>query len=153
MEQTSTFMVSIQRTLIDIASASRRVIDAAAAYSSDKRGRNVDISRARLGGDLHRIVAASGAILKETLRHQYSSGSDPAFDDRLTSWLSSDEPQACLDSLHTMEKLIRSSSTQVGARLCNPFRTTPIQDKTKDAIRIFEKRRDSFHFLLTTDVW
>ncbi|KAF8556663.1 ankyrin [Imleria badia] len=145
-------MASVQRTLIDIASASHRVIDASVAYARDKNDRNVDISRTRLGGELHKIVAASGTILKATLQPSTCSG-DSTFDDRLTHWLSGDEPQACLDSLNTMEKTIRSTSNRMVATFHNPFRSAPSEDNIKEAIRIFERRRDCFHFLLTTDVW
>ena len=56
-------------------------IDASLAYARGKNDRSVDMSHARLGGELHRIVPAWGAILKETRQPLASSG-DSTFDDR-----------------------------------------------------------------------
>ena len=60
-------MISAEGTLIEIASASQRVLDASVAYARDKNDQSIGASRTRLGGELHRIIAAYSAKLSSRL--------------------------------------------------------------------------------------
>lgn len=142
-----------QKILIEIASVSHR-LSVAVMHGGVKSVKNVDVCRARLSRELQRIVVASETILK-TLNKSLLSGSG-TLDDRLQDWLSGKEPVTCLNTLHQMEKSLKTGSDRRGKvvfQQFNVFSSIPTQDGINNTITVFDKQKAYFYFLLTTDVW
>ena len=134
------------KILVDIASVSRRVFDTLIRNTGHK---TVESFR------LEKIVVAAGAIL-EALNEALFLGSG-AVDDRLSDWLSGEEPKQCLDVLNRMEALL-----QVGSKLDHSLgvknffqssRPASTKDSSNGAIRLFWEHEVYFHFLLSTEIW
>jgi hypothetical protein len=132
------------KTLIDIASVSRRVFDTLVRYAGRKTVESFQ---------LEKIVVASGAIL-ETLNGALLLGSS-AVDDRLVDWLSGEEPERCLDILNRMEALLglKLDYSQGIQNFFQSSRSVSTKDKSIEAIRLFWKHESYFHFLLSTEIW
>lgn len=136
-----TFMDSVQKTLIDIASASQRVVNTLVEYAGRK---TVDRFR------LDKLVVGSGAVL-ETLNKALLLR-DGHIDPRLLDWLNSEEPRACLHTLNQMEGIL---NRRLEYTVMNFFtsHSAHARDKSNEAINLFQMRQGYFHFLLTTDIW
>lgn len=133
-----------QKILVDIALFSQRIVNTLLKHDNRK---TVESFR------MDKIVVASGTVLEmltKTLLHK-----ERTIDDRLADWLDSKEPQICLDTLIQMDTLL-NANTNNGAKVffqTSRARSAPVQDKRSESMRLFQKRKDCFHFLLTTDVW
>ena len=135
---------SAQKTLIDIASVSQRVVNTLVKYDGRK---TVESFR------LDKIVVGAGAVLVTLNKALLLK--DRMIDDRLADWLDSEEPRICLDTLNQMDVLLNANLNN-GIKSffqTSRARPTPVKDKSGEAIRLFQKRKDYFHFLLTTDIW
>jgi hypothetical protein len=140
----SLIMYPTGKTLVDIASVSRRVFETLIRCAGRKTVESFQ---------LEKIVVASGAIL-ETLNGALLLGSG-TIDDRLKDWLSGEEPKRCLDILNRMEVLL-GSKLDHGHGVRNFFqssRSMSTKDKSNEAIRLFWKHESYFHFLLSTEIW
>lgn len=136
-------MMDSQKTLIDIASVSKRVVRTLVQYAGRK---TVESFR------LEKIVVGSGAVL-ETLNKTLLLN-DGNIDDRLADWLGSNEPRACLRTLNQMERILNGKPTHGGRNFLNPSSFTHTQDISNEALRLFQIHQGFFHFLLMpTDVW
>lgn len=138
---------SAQKTLIDIALVSQQVVNSLLKHDGCK---TVESFR------LDKIVVSSGAALV-TLNKALSL-KECMVDDRLADWLDSEEPQICLSTLKQMDVLLKANPNNGGMnKLFRASRTRsvsgPVKDRSSEAIRLFQKREDCFHFLLTTDIW
>jgi len=133
---------SAQKTLIDIASVSQRVVNTLVKYDGRK---TVESFR------LDKIVVGSSAVL-ETLNKALLL-KERMVDDRLADWLHSEEPRICLDTLNQMERLLDANLNRGGGNFFRASRFAPATDKANEAIKLFRERKDCFHFLLTTDIW
>lgn len=100
---------------------------------------------------LDKIVVGSGAVLATLNKALLVK--DRIIDDRLGDWLSSEEPQMCLGILKQMESLLHAKHDRGVRNIFQAPRTASIKDKNDEAIRLFQKHKDCFHFLLTTEVW
>ena len=132
------------KTLVDIASVSRRVFDTLVKYAGRKTVESFQ---------LEKIVVASGAIL-ETLNGTMFLGNG-TIDDRLKDWLSGEEPRRCLEILNRMEALLRPKLDhgQGVKKFLQSSRSMSTKDKSNEAIRLFWKHESYFHFLLSTEIW
>ncbi|KAI9458502.1 hypothetical protein HD554DRAFT_1704278 [Boletus coccyginus] len=133
------------KTLVEIASVSRRVFDTLVRYAGRKTVESFQ---------LEKIVVASGAIL-ETLNGALFLGTG-IVDDRLKDWLISEGPRRCLDTLNRMETLLSPKPDGHTAYVKDFFRSSrpvPTKDKGEEAIRLFWKHEGYFYFLLSTEIW
>ena len=135
---------SAQKTLIDIASVSQRVVNTLVKYDGRKTVESFRLDRIVVGSGAVLVTLNKALLLKERM-----------VDDRLADWLDSEEPQICLDTLNQMDVLLNANLNN-GVK--NFFQTSrarsaPVKDKSSEAIRLFQKRKDCFHFLLATDIW
>ena len=74
-------------------------------------------------------------------------------DDRWVDWLSSDEPETCLDVLREMGRLLISEHDVQVLSGIKPTRSTCKEDDIHAAIVLFYAHKAHFHFLLTVDIW
>jgi len=134
------------KTLVGLASASRRVFDTLVRDAGRKTVESFQ---------LEKIVVASGAIL-ETLNGALFLGTGTV-DDRLRDWLSGEEPKRCLDTLNRMEALLSPKLKRShGVYVRNFFQSSrPVstKDQSEEAIRLFSKHEGYFHFLLSIEIW
>ena len=132
------------KTLVGIASVSRRVFDTLVRYAGRKTVESFQ---------LEKIVVASGAIL-ETLNGALFLGNGTV-DDRLVDWLSGEEPKRCLDILNRMEALLgpKLDHGQGAMNFFQSSRSVSTKDKSSEAIRLLWKHESYFHFLLSTEIW
>ncbi|KAF8557484.1 ankyrin [Imleria badia] len=138
-------MHSAGKTLVNIASVSRRVLNTLNSYTGHKTVESFQ---------LEKIVVASGTIL-ETLNGALFLQSSINVDDRLKDWLSGEEPKMCLDILNRMEALLNPKLDH-GHGVKNFFRSSrsvSTKDKSNEAIKLFWKQEGYFHFLLSTEIW
>lgn len=136
-------MDSAQKALIDIASVSQRVVNTLVRKSGRK---TVESFR------LDKIVIGSGAVLETLNKALFLRKGN--IDDRLAGWLDSEEPQICLDTLNQMETLLNVKlDNGVKNKFFQVSRSESNKDNSNEAIRVFQKRKDCFHFLLTADIW
>ena len=135
-------MDSAQKILIDIASASQRVVATLVEYAGRK---TVESFR------LDKLVVSSGAVLEtlnKTLLLEHGH-----VDDRLIDWLRSEEPRACLHTLNQMEGILKKEPEHGVMSFFQASHTAHARDKSNEAIRLFRAHQGHFHFLLTTDIW
>ena len=134
------------KILVDIASVSRRVFDTLIRNTGHK---TIESFR------LEKIVVAAGAIL-ETLNEALFPGNG-AVDDRLSDWLSGEEPEQCLGVLSRMEALLQlDPELDHSLGIKNFFQSSrPVytKDRSNEAIRLFWEHEAYFHFLLSTEIW
>lgn len=134
------------KTLVELASVSRRVFDALVRVAGRKTVESFQ---------LEKIVVASGAIL-ETLNGPLILGTGTV-DDRVRDWLSGEEPGRCLDTLNRMEALLSPKLKRGrGVYVRNFFQSSrPVstKDQSEEAIRLFWKHESYFHFLLSVEIW
>ena len=134
------------KTLVDIASVSRRVFETLIRTTGHK---TVESFR------LEKIVVAAGAIL-ETLNEALFPGSG-VIDDRLSDWLSGEEPKQCLDVLNRMEALLQAGPKldhSLGVKnFFQSSRPVSTKDRSNEAARLFWEHEAHFHFLLWTEIW
>ena len=100
------------------------------------------------------ISVAAGGILD--VLSKSSSPNGPPLDDRLRDWFSGDELSTCWGTLHQMERMLRADETWTNMifSFVNTMRALPpLEDKIDAAMKLFDSRKNYFHFLLTTDVW
>lgn len=135
-------MHSAQKTLIDIASVSRRVVNTLIGNAGRK---TIESFR------LDRIVVASGSILE--ILNKKSLLEDGRVDDRLADWLHSEEPRVCLDTLNQMERILNRKPEYGIKSFFGTSSSAHAQDNSNEAIRLFQTRQGYFHFLLTADIW
>ncbi|KAF8557486.1 ankyrin [Imleria badia] len=135
-------MDSAQKTLIEIASVSQRVVHTLIGCAGRK---TVESFR------LDKLVIGSGAVL-ETFNMTLLLKRGHV-DDRLVGWLESDEPQVCLRTLNQMEGILNSKLEYGVMNFFKTSHSTHTRDKSNEAIRLFQMRQGYFHFLLTTDIW
>ena len=135
-------MGSAQKTLIDIASASQRVL-----YTLDQNVGRKTVESVRLD----KIVVGSRTVLEALNKTLLLK--DGNADDRLVDWLASEEPQACLRTLNQMEEILNRKGEYNVKSFFNASRLTHTQDKNNEAIRLFQMRKSYFHFLLMTGIW
>lgn len=135
-------MDSAQKTLIEIASVSQEVVNTLVRNSGRKTVESFQLDK---------IVVGSGAVLATLNKALLVK--DRIIDDRLGDWLSSEEPQMCLGILKQMESLLHAKHDRGVRNIFQAPRTASIKDKNDEAIRLFQKHKDCFHFLLTTEVW
>ena len=130
------------KTLVGIASASRRVLDII-RHTGRKTVESFQ---------LEKIVVASGAIL-ETLNGALFLDTGTV-DDRLKDWLISEEPRRCLGTLNQMETLLSPKLDHGhGVYVKSFFQSVSTKDKSEEALRLFRDHKGYFHFLLSTEVW
>ena len=138
--------------VIEIAIVPHRVVSAATEYARHRGFRNVPSCHFRLEKEMQRISVAAGGILGALSKSSLPNG--PPLDNRLQEWFSTDEPPTCLDTLHQMERMLQNDTWMNTAfNFVNVFRSSPPEDKIDAAVKLFDSRRNYFHFLLTTDVW
>ena len=135
-------MDSAQKTLIDIASVSQRVVN---TLTRDTGCKTVESCR------LDRIVVGSRSILE--ILNKKLLLQDHRVDSRLVDWLQSKEPQACLDTLNKMEDVLMKKVEYSVKNFFKGSQSAHAKGKNDEAIRLFQMNQGYFHFLLTTDVW
>ncbi|KAH0831165.1 ankyrin repeat-containing domain protein [Lanmaoa asiatica] len=135
-------MNSAQKTLIDIASVSQRVVDTLDVYVGRK---TIESFR------LHKIVVCYRTVLEALNKTLLLE--DGNADDRLVDWLNSEEPQARLHTLNQMEVILKRKVEYGVKSFFNASWSPHTQDKNGEAIRLFQMCKSYFHFLLTTDIW
>ncbi|KAF8128860.1 ankyrin repeat-containing domain protein [Boletus edulis] len=133
------------KTLVDIASVSRRVLDTLVRHAGHKTVESFQ---------LEKIVVASGAIL-ETLNGALFLVGRGTVDDRLLDWLSGEEPERCLEILNRMEALLgpKLEHRQGFKSFFQSSRSMSAKDRSNEAIKHFLKHEGYFHFLLSTEIW
>lgn len=137
-----------KRIVLEVASASQRVISAATEYASHRGFRNVQSCHFRLEKEMQRISVAAEGMLGVLDKSSLPNG--PPLDDRLQEWFSTDELPTCLDTLDQMERMLQ---TNMIFNFMNTPRSSPPEDNINAAVKLFDSRRNYFHFLLTTDIW
>jgi len=144
-------MDSAKNVLHSIVLATQQVRNVTTQYSTVRGARKVrQHSLIRLESEFQTITNASQAILRvledPLLCHHYM------LDDRLVDWLSSAEPETCMDALREMGKLLGVGREVQGF---SGFTTRPAceEDSLHAAIVLFHAHNAHFHFLLTTDIW
>ena len=140
--------------VLEIATVSHRVVSAATEYARRRGFRNVQSCHFRLEKEMQTISVAAGGILGVLSKSSLPNG--PPLDDRLQEWFSTDELPTCLDTLHQMERVLQNDTwTNTIFNFVNTMtlRSSPPEDKIDAAVKLFDSRRNYFHFLLTTDVW
>ncbi|KAF8452441.1 ankyrin repeat-containing domain protein [Boletus edulis BED1] len=133
------------KTLVDIASVSRRVLDTLVRHAGHKTVESFQFEK---------IVVASGAIL-ETLNGALFLVGRGTVDDRLLDWLSGEEPERCLEILNRMEALLgpKLEHRQGFKSFFQSSRSMSAKDRSNEAIKHFLKHEGYFHFLLSTEIW
>jgi hypothetical protein len=138
--------------VLEIATVSHRIVGAATEYARRRGFRNVQSCHFRLEKEMQSISVAAGGILGVLSKSSLPNG--PPLDDRLQEWFSTDELRTCSDTLHQMERVLQNDTwmnTIFG--FVNTLRSSPPEDKIDAVVKLFDSRRNYFHFLLTTDVW
>ena len=135
---------SAQKILIDIASVSQRVVNTLVKHDGRKTVESFRLDKIVVGSGAILVTLNKALLLKECM-----------VDDRLADWLGSEEPQICLDTLNQMDVLLNANLNNGVKNFfqTSRARSTPVKDKSSEAIRLFQKHKDYFHFLLTTDIW
>ena len=131
-----------QKTLIDIASASQRVLS-----TLDRNVGRKTVESVRLD----KIVVGSRTVLEALNKSLLLK--DGNTDDRLVDWLASEEPQACLRTLNQMEEILNRKAEHGVKSFFKASWSAHTQDKNNEAIRLFQMRKSYFHFLLMTGIW
>ncbi|KAF8439131.1 ankyrin repeat-containing domain protein [Boletus edulis BED1] len=138
--------------ILEIASASKHIISAATEYASRRGFVNVQSCHFRLEKEMQRISVAARGISDVLGKSSLPNG--PPLDDRLQDWLTTDELPTCLDTLHQMDRILQSDTWMNSIfNVVTTLRSVPPEDKIDEIIKLFDSRRNYFHFLLTTDVW
>jgi hypothetical protein len=145
-------MDSAKNVLHSIVLATQQVRNATTQYSTTRGVRRVrQHSLVRLESEFQTIANASRAILKvlddPLLCHHYM------LDVRLVDWLSSTEPELCLDALREMGKLLSVEREVQGFSGFTPTGSACEEDNIHAAIVLFHVHKAHFYFLLTTDIW
>ena len=138
--------------ILEIVTVSQRVVNAATEHARCRGFRNIQLCHFRLEKEMQRISVAAGGILGVLSKCSLPNG--PQLDDRLEEWFSTDELPTCLDTLHQMERMLRDDTwMNTIFSFVNTLRALPPEDKIDAAVKLFDSRKNYFHFLLTTDVW
>ncbi|KAF8135797.1 hypothetical protein EV363DRAFT_1294575 [Boletus edulis] len=75
-------------------------------------------------------------------------------DVRIQDWISTDEPQECLDTLSRMERLLQRDAPSRMPSMSRTGRGSNVmQDKIKEASDLFNSCKGYFHFLFSTEIW
>lgn len=147
------FMNWAREIVLEITTASQRVVSAATSYARRKGSKNVQPCHFRLEKEMQKISVAARGILDVLDKASLPDG--PPLDDRLEEWFSTDELPMCSDTLNQMERMLRGEPTWMGAfvGVVNALRFPPPEDKIDVAVKLFDSRKNYFYFLLTTEVW
>jgi hypothetical protein len=138
--------------VIEVATVPHRVVSAATEYARRRGFRNIQPCHFRLEKEMQRISVAAEGILGVLSKASLPNG--PPLDVRLQEWFSTDELPTCLDTLHQMERMLQNDTwMNTTFNFVNMLRSSPPEDKIDAAVKLFDSRRNYFHFLLTTNVW
>ena len=132
--------------------ATQHIRNATTRYFTTRRVKKVgQYSLIQLELEFQAIADASSAILKAfddpLLRRQYM------FDDRLMDWLSTPEPEACLETLTEMKKLLNIDREEQAFSGFTQTRCGNQEDDINTAIGLFYTHKAHFYFLLTAEIW
>ena len=144
-----------RKIFLKIASAANKVIATANDYADRKDKCGVQRTHFRLETEMRRISVACECIADILAKSSLPDG--PTFDDRLQDWLDTDEPQQCLDTLVSIEILLKQEASPwvswVPQMFGKGWGTAPAEDKIKEAAEHFSWRKSCFHFLFSTEIW
>ena len=136
-------MDTTHKTLIGIATVSQRLVNTLDRCIGHKTVESFRLDKIVVGSRIVLEALNKAALLK-----------DGNADQRLVDWLKSEEPQACLRTLNQMEEILGNKKFEYGVKsFFKASFAANSQDKTNEAIRLFQMRKSYFHFLLATDIW
>ncbi|KAF8441582.1 ankyrin repeat-containing domain protein [Boletus edulis BED1] len=122
-----------------IVSAARQVVTIANDYADRQDSNKVSRYHFQLEDDMRRISVTCECL---------------TVDVRIQDWISTDEPQECLDTLSRMERLLQRDAPSRMPSMSRTGRGSNVmQDKIKEAIDLFNSHKGCFHFLFSTEIW
>lgn len=151
-------MDSAKNILYSLVVDTQKVRNGISQYSTTRGVRQVrQHSLIRLEFEFETIINVSRAILEalsnpRLCRHYL-------LDDRFVDWLSSTEPDTCLDTLRRMDVLLRSQREVLAVPVFRSpgFAGSSIfsaceEEDVNGAIALYRDHKAHFHFLLTMDI-
>ncbi|KAF8135794.1 hypothetical protein EV363DRAFT_1551923, partial [Boletus edulis] len=135
-----------------IVSAARQVVTIANDYADRQDSNKVSRYHFQLEDDMQRISVTCECLTGVLDKPLSERG--PLVDVRIQDWISTDEPQECLDTLSRMERLLqRDAPSRTPSMSLTGRGLNVMQDKIKEAIDLFNSCKGCFHFLFSTEIW
>ncbi|KAF8441584.1 hypothetical protein L210DRAFT_2081228 [Boletus edulis BED1] len=135
-----------------IVSAARQVVTIANDYADRQDSNKVSRYHFQLEDDMQRISVTCECLTGVLDKPLSERG--PLVDVRIQDWISTDEPQECLDTLSRMERLLQRDAPSRMPSMSRTGRGSNVmQDKIKEAIDLFNSCKGCFHFLFSTEIW